>query len=319
MPESQKVQHIVDGESTGGTLRVSGIARSKDILVWKDALYTGPVPAGLTLKQLSRLRSRFWTAGKHSDEFEKRDAHLVKWKEYDQIMLWFGSTSLCQLSLSQILTWFKQSNLCDRRISLVTAYGGSLRPEQVGAPYQARKPLTAKHLELGSRFWAAFTAPQPRTLQRLRAADLRPLPELRNTIDELLQEYPSRYDGLSRFERKLLLAIDSMGSATASFAVVSVLQRHPIGDSHLFDMLRQFVNASSPLLEFVTPFTGRFRSYEFNSERLRLTNLGEQVLAGKADHVALNGIDRWIGGVHLRGTDLKWRWDERRNEIVRSH
>jgi hypothetical protein len=34
---------------------------------------------------------------------------------------------------------------------------------------------------------------------------------------------------------------------------------------------------------------------------LRLTDAGAQVLAGNADHVTLNGIDRWIGGVQLRG------------------
>jgi len=35
------------------------------------------------------------------------------------------------------------------------------------------------------------------------------------------------------------------------------------------------------------------------------------VLAGKADHITLNGIDRWIGGVHLFGNQVPWRWDER--------
>ena len=36
-------------------------------------------------------------------------------------------------------------------------------------------------------------------------------------------------------------------------------------------------------------------------DRLRLTDAGARVLAGEADHVTLNGIDRWIGGVHLHG------------------
>ena len=35
-----------------------------------------------------------------------------------------------------------------------------------------------------------------------------------------------------------------------------------------------------------------------------------RVLAGDADHVRLNGIDRWIGGVHLRGRYPRWRWDD---------
>jgi hypothetical protein len=40
------------------------------------------------------------------------------------------------------------------------------------------------------------------------------------------------------------------------------------------------------------------------------------VLAGKADHITLNGIDRWIGGVHLLRRCVRWRWDERIRAIV---
>lgn len=34
------------------------------------------------------------------------------------------------------------------------------------------------------------------------------------------------------------------------------------------------------------------------------------MLAGDVDHVTLNGIDRWIGGVHLHGRHPPWRWDD---------
>ena len=43
---------------------------------------------------------------------------------------------------------------------------------------------------------------------------------------------------------------------------------------------------------------------------LQLTDAGRAVLAGEADHVAICGVDRWIGGVHLQGRDVPWRWDE---------
>jgi hypothetical protein len=51
---------------------------------------------------------------------------------------------------------------------------------------------------------------------------------------------------------------------------------------------------------------------------LALTAAGEDVLAGRADHVRLNGIDRWIGGVHLVGTDADWRWDAARGQLRRA-
>jgi hypothetical protein len=32
--------------------------------------------------------------------------------------------------------------------------------------------------------------------------------------------------------------------------------------------------------------------------------------------VALNGIDRWIGGVHLTGQRSAWRWDDGTEAVV---
>jgi hypothetical protein len=68
-----KTLHVVDGESAGGTLRGAGFRKNGEILVWRDALKTEPIPPGLTLRHLSRLRSRFWTEGKSAAEFDERD------------------------------------------------------------------------------------------------------------------------------------------------------------------------------------------------------------------------------------------------------
>ncbi len=231
-------------------------------------------------------------------------------------MLWFGSTSLCQLSLAQILTWFSRQRFRHPQLSLVTAYGGVLGEQELREAHAARKPVSAAQVRVATRFWNAFTSATPMALQRLLKCDLRALAEIRSTINELLQEYPSVQGGLSWLERKLLLEIDSIGASSAAFAVGSVNRREWIGDLLLFDMLRHFVSAPNPLLSFVEPFKGKFESYEFNGAKLALTKLGRQALAGNADHIALNGIDRWIGGVHLRGTRIRWRWDAAQHRII---
>ena len=51
-----------------------------------------------------------------------------------------------------------------------------------------------------------------------------------------------------------------------------------------------------------------WRHDEVSAPTLALTRDGESVLAGEADLVALNGIDRWLGGVHVTTNSL-WRWD----------
>ena len=49
---------------------------------------------------------------------------------------------------------------------------------------------------------------------------------------------------------------------------------------------------------------------------ISLTETGRAVLAGRQDRVAICGIDRWLGGVHLQTDASIWRWDEARQRIV---
>lgn len=310
-----KTLHIVDGESTGGSLRQAGFGKKRDILPWRDALYTGPVPRGLTLRRLSRLRSRFWT-GKSATEFDKRDATLTHHTEYDEIVLWFGATSICQLSLVQLLAWFDEHSRDNTRLRLVSAYGGWLRPDQLLQAYDARQPITPAQRRLGRRVWFAFCSSSPKALSHLLTTDLRVLPEIQETITSMLQEYPERQSGLSRLERKLLRTVDSLGVTTPAAVVGTVLHTELVGDVLLFDMLRAFTTAPHPLLRFAEPFKGNLRNYQFNGSKIGVTDTGRSVFGGKADHITLNGIDRWIGGVHLLGHRVRWRWDECLRDIV---
>jgi hypothetical protein len=43
---------------------------------------------------------------------------------------------------------------------------------------------------------------------------------------------------------------------------------------------------------------------------------GARVLRGEADFAALNGLDRWVGGVHLVGREPAWRFDEGLERVV---
>ena len=47
-----------------------------------------------------------------------------------------------------------------------------------------------------------------------------------------------------------------------------------------------------------------------------LTDAGRGVLSGRGDAIRMNGVDRWIGGVHLVGHDADWRWDGTSGRIV---
>ncbi|HZA30817.1 MAG TPA: hypothetical protein VE462_04815, partial [Propionibacteriaceae bacterium] len=126
-------------------------------------------------------------------------------------------------------------------------------------------------------------------------------------FDRLSREYPSTRDGLSLTERRVLAAVaDGATDAASAFVRATGRETRPyLGDTWCFAMMDRMARARVPLLE-AQPTR---RPIDLTTA-LRLTDTGARVLAGDADHVRLNGIDRWIGGVHLRGRHPRWRWDD---------
>src|SRR5437660_1053574 len=176
--------------------------------------------------------------------------------------------SHCQLSLVQLLAWFGERGRSKTRLSLVSAYGGWIGPSRLLQAYAARQPVTSDQRRLGRRVWLAFCSPSPGPLSHMLATDLQPLPEMRETITAMLQEYPERHSGLSRLERKLLRNVESLGVTAPAVAVGTLLPRELVGDVLLFDMLRGFVTAPHPLLRFAEPFTGKVESWRFNGSKI---------------------------------------------------
>jgi hypothetical protein len=174
--------------------------------------------------------------------------------------------------------------------------------------------LTGAALQLASAAWAALRADEP---DRLGAIAGSPSPELRflaEAFDRLSREYPSTRDGLSLTERRILAAAaDGPVAAGHVFVRAAAREARPfLGDSFAFRIMDRLAAGPAPLLE-VDPAGPVDRS-----SRVGATAAGLDVLRGAADHVALNGVDRWIGGVHLAGRDVPWRWDEGTEGLTRS-
>jgi hypothetical protein len=84
-----------------------------------------------------------------------------------------------------------------------------------------------------------------------------------------------------------------------------------LGDTWRFDRMTRSLTADTPLM------TGRPAGPAVDRRtELRLTDVGRRVLDGQEDQVALNGVDRWIGGVHLVGHLVPWRWDEGTESVI---
>jgi Domain of unknown function (DUF1835) len=318
--------HVTNGDSAVFGLQAAGV--DGDILAWRDVLHEGPVPTGLTAEQLRAVRAAyleregFARAHDVAASFAARDTTFEVHRGGPYV-LWFEADLYDQLQLIQVVQRLAQLGVDPTRVMLVSIgeypgiahFGGlgELAPEALARVSGDGLPLTNAAVQLATDAWAAFTAPEPTalpTIARQRTPELRFLGE---AFARLMREYPSRSDGLSLTERRILLAIDEgAGIAGEVFRAIWQQERRPyLGGSSCFAIMRRLAVANYSLLAFATD-----QRTDFAQTAVRLTEAGADVLAGRNDHVRLNGIDRWIGGVELRGTQPAWRYDERMETIV---
>jgi hypothetical protein len=330
--------HVTNGDSTVDELRGTGLAER--ILVWRDALHEGPVP-DTDPAELRRVRARFLsTPDPHVDEdaaaAEHADAlrllttrdQTLEANSTGRYVLWFEADLYDQLQLAEILARLAGLDVPAERITLICIgeypgiahFGGlgELDADQLRTlPAAAATRLSSEALGLATQAWAAFRSRIPDRLGAIAAilsTELRFLPE---AFDRLSREYPSTRDGLSLTERRVLAAVaEGANTAEEAFLAASRRESRPfLGDSWCFRRIAALANARSPLLWLGDAETSRQPRVQ-RSTRLGLTATGRRILDGQVDHVALNGIDRWIGGVRLTGHRTAWRWDEGTERLV---
>ena len=300
--------HVTNGDVVAELVRDARLPGA--IVPWQDVLHEGPVPGpSCSHEEMRDVRARFIeTCGWSPYEaayamFAARDGTLAAVQGTEEVVLWFERDLYDQLQLIQIL-----DRLGARRASLIDL--GEPRRNgvvDVRALYERRVAVAGAARQLGRDAWRAFTSPDPTDLERLLDAGTADLPFVEAALLRQLEEFPSTRDGLSRTERQLL---DSVGLGVSSGSELFERATAPEERPYLGDV---------PFLLYV----GRLRDggVPLLAERdgaSELTEAGRAVLAGKEDHVLLNGIDRWLGGVHLAGEEAPWRWDAAAGRLRRA-
>jgi hypothetical protein len=165
-------------------------------------------------------------------------------------------------------------------------------------------------LHLAGEAWRRYCAPDPGPFTALLGADTRVLPFLNAAVRRALEEYPSTLNGLSRSEHQALAALAAGAPDLVAAFLSAQVMEHDVfmGDTSFFRMLRTLAEAPLPLVHLDAPTEQALPARQGAS----LTALGREVLAGRADHARLNGLDRWVGGVRLHGRAPAWRWDPAR-------
>ena len=134
--------------------------------------------------------------------------------------------------------------------------------------------------------------------------DTSDLPYLKGALLRHLEQFPSSRNGLSRTERQILEITKGGGARVCAIFRASQDKEQAIfmGDLVFETYICRLADARVPLVKITrdeTPF--------WNAE-LAITSEGRAVLRAELDNLSLNGIDRWLGGVHLQGSRV-WRWD----------
>ncbi|GAA1024503.1 hypothetical protein Aple_077470 [Acrocarpospora pleiomorpha] len=322
MPEAL---HISNGDCTD----VPGTGLARSVVYWRDILHEGPVPK-VTPAELRRIRIEYLTGNESVEpvetmrQFTERDQALETNRDGEYV-LWFEADLYDQLQIVEILARLAELGVSAERVTLIcigehagiARFGGlgQLTAEQLRKlpATDACARLTPAALELATLAWATFRAPTPEGLATVAAARLGELRFLGEAFDRLSREYPATRDGLSLTERRVLAAVaDGADDAGAAFVRAGARETRPyMGDITCFGRMGWMAEGPYPLLRLDPPG----RAVE-RTTGVCLTDTGARVLAGEADQIALNGIDRWIGGVHLQGHHVPWRWDDGTETIV---
>jgi hypothetical protein len=324
--------HVHNGDSTAGTAKKAAIPG--DHLAWREALVFGPAPGGLSEQEFLGLRAAH-LAEAYDVPFEKcaaelREMHeaLASFSDHEEVVLWFEHDLFCQVQLIYLLHWFAGRELGHTRLSLVCIdefpgvrvfHGlGQLTEEQLASLWPRRSEITAAQLDLGARAWQAYSSDDARGLISLLRSDLAALPFLRNALVKHLERFPSIRNGLGRVENAGLTLIATgrhkFGSLFPAFARREA--DYGFGDAQFYLALRRLVEARAPLLTHKNGDNSHMDPTRIFLSSFDITEHGRAALAGEEDFVVRNGIDLWLGGIHLHGQEAAWRWDEDSQQLL---
>lgn len=318
--------HITDGESVAGTLRESAIPGL--VSTYGDLMYEGPAPSGLDDRAWLDIRARFiadagYATAKEAQEYLKACQNvLAACCEHDEVVIWLDNSLSNQLILIKLLDWFSRRNLDGVRLSLICIGGypgvndfvgmGALTADQLTSLAGTRLPVAEAQLQTAQSAWSAFTSSDPTEIERFIAGGTSALPFIGAALRRHLEQFPSTDNGLSRTVRQALSVLHERGPLTGEQLFVAVQRQEEkvfMGDWSFYRIMTDLSEARHALVQLSD-------LSQKSPGTVTMAEAGRKVIEGHADHVDLNGIDQWLGGVHLKGEKAAWRWDRTAKRIV---
>jgi len=311
LDENEKVLHIRCGTDILHTLAVAGF--SGDFLPFYDPYVHGPVPSTDSLGKFLRIRASYISSKLHPNyeevinDLRQQYAALEQAHSYDAVYLWFEHDSYDQLILTKLLDFFSDAKRRSDRLKLisithypgVTIFNGigQLPPEALRVLWGEFRDVSPEQLLLGQRAWAAICSPTPDALRELIATGTPELPTMAIALDRHLKQLPSERNGLNLSENLTLKILDEKGSVNAARLFGWYTNQYEpltfMGDTGYWQLLEDLADAYRPAIAL------NKEGEKPSQWQVVLTETGRLLLADEVDWVELNGIDRWVGGIHL--------------------
>jgi hypothetical protein len=302
--------HLHNGDVVAAFAQRVGIPGEH--VAFRESLVTGPVTPG---EEWIETRARALGDAYGEDLLRTRTALLEQEQALDatrakgeEIVLWFEHDLYCLIHLIYLLQRLGDAT----RLSLVWCPTPITENDDRGLYllFESRTAVTPSMLSLARDVWRAYTASDPRELNRFLERDTPDFPFLREGLTLHASRFPSLTNGLGAIEQRALSLIATGATEfTALFGVMSAdVPRFGFGDSEIVRHLRALSWCAVPLITL----TG-----EPPKAIVTITPAGENVLRGQVDDTTINDPDRWLGGVHLTKENL-WRYDEAARSIVPS-
>jgi hypothetical protein len=257
-------------------------------------------------------------------ELAQRDEQIRRLADSSELVIWCASNRREILMLLALLSSLDSALVRNMRITVAPcARWGPLahRAERLVEFFGARWLIMPKFADLACEAWRQYTAPDPDGLNDITARLLdQDDPSLGNVLARVLEEYPAVGNGLSQIEEKMLQYVGDGNSVVRIVAQTMGNSEECLGDQPLFERVWDFASADVPVLELVDgmPLAALGSVRAFTKSMVRLTDCGKQLMRDGCDYVNINGLDRWIGGVHLCGRTVPWRYDANAGRLVKT-
>lgn len=312
MIDFDRALHIVSGDSAAGSLRVALRPGRDRVLVNEDLLSCGPAPATADLGVWRLARERYMREiyGESPDySFGGYAAsgllmNVERLRQERAIAVWAGLGLPDQLLLAWVVFLFDWLELDLSKLAIFQFETlrpaqnvlslGELSPEDIRDYKPAPHQLSPEEAEELRHLWKVYTSEDPAALSRY-VAESSAMPIAHRAFRELLYRYPDVRSGLGVWDECLLRhTLDNGPRAVRVIGhTLGSMSLDWQGDMHLFRRLVGMADVRTPLI-LLAGSPESMRGCE-----VRLTSFGHEVLAGNANTVHENGIDDWIGGVHL--------------------